>query len=574
MRSNLNLHAILPGVIDEMANKSRASIYKHDFLAWQADILGERTYEKMQHIGHDVLFSPRPRTMVKSCNGASKTYQSARWALWWITAFPPEESLAIMTAPTLRQVSAGVFMYLKSSYGQVKQAALAEKRPFPWVGSINEELEWKFDRPGGKELLALGRVPSPTDAVSTFQGIRKVGGRNFIVLDEAGGVAEQNFRAIESIMTSGDSRMVGIGNPDRRATEFHTRFSEESHANEHNLHTISAYDLPTLTGEIVYPDEPEKQDLMLRGLTSKAWVRHKERVWASGGTIEPDDEFPDDPRYARRVGNFKWDARGLAKVLGEFPGETDNAFFPQSAIDTAWDAEIDKPDAPVILGCDIARYGDDESVVYVNVGGKVRLFEDKIPFRNTNGDVLGETTGVWSKSSTVESARRIFAIAEHLGADEVRIDGSGIGGAVYDDLDDVERFEELPFLLIGINGGRKSRDKNRWANTRAEQHDNLRSLMVDGAVDLDPADTHLKDELLVVTYKFTPSGAIQITPKDDMKGAMGGSPDRMDAVIYAVADMEDITGNPYSELKPGDRVLMAPSEFYDTSELYSSSYGV
>jgi hypothetical protein len=577
---SVSLRPMLQEVLDELAMKSRKAIYRRDFEAWKADLLGERTYQRLAAIGDDVLFGRKERSFIKSANGASKTFESARWATWWVTAFPPEESLAIITAPTLPQVERGIFSYMKKMYGYVKSSALQEGRLAPWPGRISDSAqtpEWTYNEfGGGKQVLAFGKVPSPRDAVSTFQGQRKEGGRTFLCLDEAGGVDEAIFTAMEALITGSDSRMLGIGNPDRRGTPFHRKFTVPEEMAESNLFTISAYDLPTMTGEVVYPGEPEKQELMLRGLTSKRWIANKERLWASGGELVPDEEFPDDDRYIRRVGEIKWDARGLAKVMGEFPGETDNAFFPQEAIDIGHATEIHATEAPVVLGVDVARYGEDESVVMVNVGGRVRVFDGEIPYHNAAGDVIGTTKGTWAKESTVQTARRVVAIAKEVGAERVQLDAAGIGGSVYDDWEDPDLFPSgVPFLAIGINGGNRSRDKNQWANQRAEQHDNLRKLLLAGKVDIDHTDDELRDQLLNVTYKFTQQGgAVQITPKDEMRGPMGGSPDRLDALIYAVADMTPVLDNPYGDLKPGERVYVDPGEFADVTDLYSPMFGV
>ena len=128
---------VFDGAMDEIRERSKKRLYQTDFAAWQWDVLGERTYEKMQQIGNDVLFAEKPRTMVKSANGSAKTFQAARWGMWWCTAFPPEESLAIFTAPTLKQVEIGVIAYIKSCYGAVKRSALADGRPMPWPGWIS-----------------------------------------------------------------------------------------------------------------------------------------------------------------------------------------------------------------------------------------------------------------------------------------------------------------------------------------------------------------------------------------------------------------------------------------------------
>jgi len=87
-------------------------------------------------------------------------------------------------------------------------------------------------------------------------------------------------------------------------------------------------------------------------------------------------------------------------------------------------------------------------------------------------------------------------------------------------------------------------------------------------VDMDPTDTQLRDELLVITYKLDLRGAVQITPKDEMKGELGGSPDRLDAVIYALADLDHIVSGP----QPGERIEYDMESIDDESPFYSANF--
>ena len=547
---------VFDAAMDELRDKSKKRIYQTDFTAWQADVLGERTYEKMQIIGHDVLLGDKPRTMVKSANGSAKTFQAARWGMWWCTAFDPAESLAIFTAPTLSQVEKGVFQYLKSCYGHVKRTAFAEGRPMPWPGWISEQNEWKYSADGGNQVLAFGRVPSAQDAVSTFQGARKPGGRNFIILDEAGGVSTDIFTAIEALMTGGNSRMAGIGNPDRRGTDFYRIFTDARVSAEYNLHTISAYDLPTITGEKVYPNDPEREALMLKGLTSAKWIAHKERVWKTGGAIVFDGALGLERNFTGKP-----DARFKAKVLGEFPDEDDRAFFPESDITAAIERELPIPaDAPV-LGVDLAAMGSDESVVFVNRGGRARVFDATITY--DDGGIERETTGTWSKEDTVTSARRVHAIATHLGATEVRLDSAGLGGGVADQLARLDEFSDAQYSIVQIIGSNSPPDRDRWANARAWHHDQVKEALRAGAVDLDPEDTALRDQMLSVTFELNNRGAVQITKKSDMRSEMHGSPDRMDALIYSLLNMSPLTAG--QQLQKGDVVSFDAWDYLDAA---------
>jgi hypothetical protein len=525
-----NFEKIASLAMDDIRRASRSRIYQTDFQAWKADVLGHRTYSKMVEIGDTALFGPINHTVIKSANGTAKSFEMADMITWLVSVFPIGESVAIISAPSVPQIQKVVFAYLKSNYS----LATARKNKLP--GWINESLEWKYDTPAGTAFLAFGRKPPEQDAVSVFQGVRSSVGRTFVFYDEAGGMSRPMYTAAEAVMTGQDSRFIGIGNPDNSGTQFHDVFRDnDRYEKEYNRFTISAFDLPTITGERVYPRTPEGDEMeekMLSALTSKKWVEHKQRVWGEK------------------------DARYLSKVLGEFPADGGNSFFALDDIDKAFlkdtPAEEDRAIAP-LLGADIARWGQDESVVYENRNGRVRLVE------------------AWGKTDTVETARKIHQHAMRLGAAEVRLDAGGVGGGVFDQLDLLMEFNEKTYTLIAVDNGAKSPDSAQWANNRAYNHDSLRSQLREGTIDLDYDDKELRDQLQIVTYKFNTRGAIQITAKDDMKTEMGGSPDRLDALILSTVDLSWLTDG---GVRPGDVVdydqdaLVVGSAFYSMGETF------
>ena len=497
--------------LQEIRSKSKLRLYQTDFQAWKWDCLGFRTYEKMQEIGDTCLFGEKNRTMIKSANGTAKSFEVSLMVAWSASVFDPGETVSIISAPSVPQLEKVIFKYLKSHYNRSLDRGV--KLP----GRIDESLGWVYDSAAGKGWLAFGRKPPEQDAVSVFQGVRSEFGRTNVFFDEAGGMSRQMYTAAEAVLTGADARFVGIGNPDNTGTEFQRAYTDPKLAAEYNLFTISAYELPTLTGERVYPHTAEGDEMerkMLASLTQKSWVEHKKRIWGEK------------------------DARYLSKVLGEFPGDGDTAFFPQRIIDLSHETTIEPETDTVILGVDIARYGQDESVIYENRQGRLRLRDS------------------WGKADTVESARRIHKVATEERAYAVCIDASGIGGAVFDMLDNLDEFADKCYYLIGIDGGTRSSDPSRWLNTRAENHDRLRTLMAEGRIDLDFDDKELADQLTNLTYKFTPRGAIQIASKDDMKTVMDGSPDRLDGAIYSVYDVESLLG----KVPDGTVVAMEPED--------------
>ena len=506
------LNSVLDGAIGELRAKSKLRLYGSDPQAWLHDVLGKRWYSKQEEIVDSFLSSTR--TAVKSANGCGKSAVVADLITWLIATREPKETLCIISAPTLSQIQKVIFAYLKANKG------LASARGLPVPGRITETLDWKLDTEYGQEFLAFGKRPSDQDIVSSFQGTRKL--NTFVFLDEAGGLPPEMFTAAESVMTSMGSKILAIGNPDRRGTEFHRIFTDPKLMQDWSLHTISAFDLPTFTDEVVYPTEGE-QEALLKGLTSVEWVEHKKRAWGD-----------DSARYK-------------SKVLGDFPDEADNTFFPQATIDKGFDTTIVEDDAVrPVLGLDVARFGSDENVLYVNRGGFVRKVD------------------AWSKLDLIETARRVHSHAQRLVASVINVDVNGVGGGVVDALVRLDEFRDAVYDVGAINGSHASPDPARWTNARAWHYDMFRELLADGRLDLDYGDTQLRDEMISQTYKFSQRGSITMTSKDEMKRSGLPSPDSLDAAILSTIDHQ-VDGP-----RPGDVIQM--EEVFDEHPFYTTSY--
>lgn len=519
----MNLTGVASRAAGEYQNRRLKNLYQNDFIAWQADRLGLRTYKMMEHIAQEALFGAINRTAIKSSNGTSKTYTMAAMAAWTVDVFDPGEAYATVVAPSGEQLKGGVFKYMKSF------RARAAERGHELPGWIDEQLTWKIDSSQGNLDLVKGRSPAKGKEVNTLQGVRSEFGKTFVFADEAGGLSRGLYTAAEAVLTGKDARGIFIGNPDDVGTEWQQIFENPKYQGEYNHFTISSFDLPTFTGEIVYPDDPKQQEHMMNSLTQVSWVEHKKRIWGEN------------------------DARYLSKVKGEFPKDGGKGFFGQDAINKSYAAEYEEESgADVVLGVDIARYGQDESVIARNDGGRIRVVE------------------TWGKTDTFTSAKRIHKYANEVGAREVRIDASGIGGGVLDSLLGAEEFADARYDVIGWDNGSASPDIAKWSNKRSYAHDSLRTQMAEGLIDLDYDDEELREQLIIITYKFTNRGGIQITPKDDLKTEIGGSPDRLDAVILAGMDMSPWINNPLNELRPGDVVHANP---YDVIG-YEYQYGI
>jgi hypothetical protein len=495
---------VLDGVVADLRQRSKLSLYQKDPAAWVFDVLGKSVWSKQREILDSLV--DNTHTAVVSCNGMGKSAIAGMAGAWWVATHDPYEVALICSAPTYPQIARVLFRELKDNH---KAAAL---RGFPLAGHINQSEEWKLDDEYGT-LVGFGRRPADTDIVSAFQGIH----RRFVmvILDEAGGIPADLYTAAEAVTTTADSRVLAIGNPDRRGTEFHRIFREDETWNKIK---VSAFDTPNFTGEKI----PESLSPLL---IQPSWVDRQKIAWGE-----------DSARYK-------------SKVLAEFPDEDDTTFFSQVAIDKSVDLDVvEDLDVPVVLGVDVARFGDDDSVVYSNRGGRLRHL------------------ATWSKSNAVESANRIHELAVAHGATEVRVDGTGLGAPIVDML---AAMCGEKYLVISFVGSAASPDNTRWLNARAAGYDNFRELMLAGSVDIEMDDRALLDEMMMIKYKFSVKGSIQIESKDDMRSRGMKSPDRLDAAMYACLDMSALVGSRFGNAKPGDQFFADASEFSSGSSFLS-----
>lgn len=60
------------------------------------------------------------------------------------------------------------------------------------------------------------------------------------------------------------------------------------------------------------------------------------------------------------------------RVLGEFPTSSDDTVCPLGDIELAQRQRVE-PASPLIVACDPARFGSDETVIVVRQGSRVRI---------------------------------------------------------------------------------------------------------------------------------------------------------------------------------------------------------
>lgn len=456
-------------------------------------VLGKHPWNKQVEILQSVR--DHPRTAVRSCHGIGKTFNSALAVLWFLYAHV--RSIVLTTAPTWRQVEKLIWKEIRAAYSEARcplGGTLMPKSP---------ELQLVHNR-----WYAAG--------ISTNDGNRFQGEHEehiLVVVDEAAGVGENIFEAIEGVLTTQGARLLLLGNPTAIGGTFYSAFRSPMF----NTIAVSAFDTPNFTTfGITEADIASGEWEAKIGDTPLPYPKLITPSWVHGRYV---DWGPESIPYE-------------ARVRGNFPVQGDDTLIPLVWIELAMERWHDMPAGqPVEIGVDVARFGSDKTVLALRRGARVD------PLR------------VHAQKRTTETTGLVIQLAREENTNSIRVDDIGVGGGVTDTL------EERGFRNVGVDVSTSAIDSERFYNLRSELWWDLRErLDPDTARNPDPIglppDNDLMGELAAVKYKINSRGQIQIEAKEEMKKRLGRSPDRADAVVLAFAP-----GKPETKIVTGGTLI-------------------
>lgn len=201
------------------------------------------------------------------------------------------------------------------------------------------------------------------------------------------------------------------------------------------------------------------------------------------------------------------------EVRGLFPRTGSNQFFSREVVHDAATRELysEGEDAPLLMGVDVARFGDDESVIRFRRGRDARS-KTPVRFKGVN---------------TMELAAHVMNLIEREKPDYVFVDGGGVGGGV------VDRLKQMGYRgVIEVQSGTSATEPDKHMNKRVEMWDKMREWMQTGCID---ADDNLIDDLLGPEYEIALKGQIKLESKDSMKKRGLRSTDDADALALTFA---------------------------------------
>lgn len=499
-------------------------MYEDDPVGFVEDVLGETLWSKQREIMESVVH--HKRTAVPSAVGLGKTHIASRLTLWRALAYPIGTSLVVTMAPRKRQVQELLWPHIRSA---AAKAHLPVKVDSVQMSAVSSS--------GVMTKIAYG-FSAPAHDESAVQGIHHP--KLFIVVDEAGGLARPIGASIRGILTGSETRMLAIGNPptDDEGSWFEGLCEEDSV----NVVTLSAYSLPTITGERLPRCRTCPPEMPTHPLTDHM----NDQSWID----ETIAEYGADAPYVQ------------AKVKAIFPKGGSNRIIPNGWLEAALEPDDDEEmegfgdmvrldrleladeDLPryvqrgswVRLGVDVAADGGDEFTIARSVGDFGHIQHFSASAANANATTVA---GV-----VLRYIKRAERLAEAIGSPSpvrVKVDGNGIGWGVVGILQ-AWRSEglhgaEIVNVMVSESTGRDDpkADMRPWRK-RDEMWIAVRNLLRPGAVGERGRirvmlDKRTAAQLVSPTYGTNASGYTVVESKKSMKARGLSSPDRGESLL-------------------------------------------
>ena len=423
---------------------------------WQADGL--------KYI-RDNLSPKKPlRIAIAGGVGPGKTAFAAWIADWSMTTFP--DCRGRITANTGRQLSTTTWpelakwrsLSLFSDWFEFQARSLVSVDP-------KHRQNWKFD--------ALTWDKSNPEAFRGFHNARR---RLITVFDESSAIDDPIWEAAEGFLSDEETERIWLvlGNPTRATGYFRECFAG---GKRHGL--WKAFNIDTRKARMANQDQIAE------------WIKYY--------GIEHD--------FVRM------------NVLSLFPNSSSTQFIGSDLVEGAAAADRDPPVTiydPLVIGVDIAAYGDDQTVIRYRRGRDART----IPPQKYRG------------LDMMQIAARVAEANERHRPDAIFIDQGNMGLGV------VDRCRQLQLPVFGIDFGSEPIGGDPAAayyNRRAEMWGKLREWLEHGAID---DDAELKANLTAVEYGYklrAGRDSILLERKKDMKARGLASPDDGDALALTFA---------------------------------------
>lgn len=436
--------------------------WKQDPVVFAREALGLQVWSRQAEVLRQV--AARDRVAIRSGHKVSKSTTFVVLALWFITT--RKRARVVMTSASYRQVRDILWKELRRITGAA---------PIPIVNAARGDTfatdpETGLQLRDGREIVGLST--NEPERIAGYSGPELL-----FLLDEASGISEEVFEALEG-NRAGGAKIVLASNPTKTAGTFFDAFhrSAEFWTTIH----ISSEETPNVTG--LEPPIP--------GLATREWVDEKRREWGEDSALYQ------------------------VRVRGNFPSQGEKAVVSLTDVIAGverWSDDLDEGEA-LAFGLDVARFGDDESVLVPRRGR--RVYPARVFTKLDGPDLAGRVLEV------VRELRRPGEVPV------VAVDVIGVGASAFDVL---SRSTEVRAVAVNVS---EKATAEGFHSLRDQLWGGLREfLRGDGAI---PDDSRLQAEILAPEYGFDAQGRMKVESKEAMKKRLGRSPDRADAVALSI----------------------------------------
>jgi phage terminase large subunit len=416
--------------------------------AWQIEVLE--------------AFPHHQRIAMKACKGPGKTAVEA-WLAWnfLLTRPHPKCAATSITGDNLRDN-----FWTEMAKWRAKSPLL--QRAFEWTKSRI------FNRESPETWFMSARTwPRDADASKQSETLAGLHADYILfILDESGGIPDTVMVAAEAALSSCvEGHIVQAGNPSMLAGPLYRASTSERRL----------WFVVEVTGD---PDDPKRSSRI-----SVQWAREQ---------IE---------KYGR---DNPW---VLVNVFGKFPPSSLNVLIGVDEVTEAmkrYRREYEIGDAARVLGVDVARFGDDASIIFKRQG--IQAFPI-LKYRNIN---------------STQGAGQVSREWQDWNADAAFINDTGGFGSGW-----IDQLRQLGRYPVGVHFAGEAHDKARYVNKRAEMYfDAVEWIKRGGAL---PESPELLAALTQTTYTFQ-ADRFLLEPKDQVKIKIGYSPDEADAFALTFAE--------------------------------------
>ena len=304
-----------------------------------------------------------------------------------------------------------------------------------------------------------------------FAGQHAANSVPWYAFDEASAISSKIFEVREGGTTDGMPMVFDFGNPTRNSGRF--------------------YD--NTVGELSHRYKTFQLDSRDVHITNKKRIQE----WV--------DDYGEDSDFVK------------VRVRGVFPSFGMAQFISTEAVLESQKAEhFNQDHEALVIGVDVARFGDNKSVIYPRIGKDARSFAPKIISGMDSVQVAGEV---------IQMIRDFEGMGKQCKA--IFVDAGGVGGGVIDQL------KYLGYHPIEVYAQHRPRDPNSYRYKADEMWAKMKKAIESGLLLPDNKTSYGKElsrELTQREYTYTLKGQVTLESKKDMKERGLESPDIADAL--------------------------------------------